>query len=101
MNKTAGQRLTEYRKKANLSGERLGELVGCNKSKISKLENGKQKMDVDWAKKLAPHLGIKPYQLLPDLGYEDDQDISRLDAAEKKMVQKFVRSLLPDSSGKR
>lgn len=96
---TAGKKLRRYRKAAGLSGEKLGELAGCNKSKISKLENDEQRLDVQWAKRLAPHLKVHPFQLLPDVEYDqENQDlidnINRLEEKEKELVESFVATIL-------
>ncbi len=63
-------RIKELRKKAKISQEVLGAEVGCNKSKISKLENGKQELTQNWMIKLSKALnkhGLKtvPSDLLP------------------------------------
>lgn len=49
-------RIKELRKKAGLSQERLGEHIGCNKSKVSKLENGNQELTQNWMLKIASAL---------------------------------------------
>lgn len=99
---TPGKRLKFFREKKGLSGEELGNLVGCNKSKISKLENGDQTLDTKWAKRLAPPLGIKAFQLLPDLDEEDEliREIRDLDAREAKLVESLVRSIKQNRPGK-
>ncbi len=71
-------RIKELRKQANLSQEQLGELIGCNKSKISKLENESQELTQSWMSKIARALSlhgahIMPADLLPDhLRFESD-----------------------------
>lgn len=96
---TPGKRLKHYREKKGLSGEELGVLAGCNKSKISKLENGSQTLDTKWAKRLAVHLGIKPYQLLPDLDIEDEltREFDELDGRQKRIVLNLIRDLRSNS----
>ena len=49
-------RIKELRKAAGLSQERLGEHIGCNKSKVSKLENGNQELTQNWMLKIASAL---------------------------------------------
>jgi transcriptional regulator with XRE-family HTH domain len=63
-------RIYELRKQTGLSQEQLGEELGCNKSKISKLENGNQELTQNWMIKIAraftKHgLSITPSDLLP------------------------------------
>lgn len=102
MSKTPAQILRENRIKAKLTQEDLAALVGCKKANISKFEspgvNGRE-ITIEWARKLAPHVGLKPYQLLPDLGYEEKitqvaLDISELSDANQKELDKFYRYLL-------
>lgn len=54
----------ELRQAAGLSQEKLAELAGTSQPQINKLETGQRKMTVDWAVKLAPHLGVDPATLL-------------------------------------
>ena len=74
-------RIRELRKKAGLSQEKLGDELGCNKSKISKLENGNQELTQNWmvkiARALSKHLDqtILPADLLPtDQTYADQTE---------------------------
>lgn len=99
---TPGKRLKNFRKLKGLSGEALGDLVGTNKSKISKLESGEQTLDTKWAKKLAPHLGVKPVQLLPDMESEDDliRQIQNLAEEERRLVDGLVQTILNNRRGK-
>ena len=66
--------LKDARKKAGLSQERLGQLADSGRSTIVKLENGTMTMTEDWAKRLAPHLGVRADRLwdgpqIPVIGY--------------------------------
>lgn len=66
--------LKDARKKAGLSQEALGILAESGRSTIVKLERGDLPMSEAWAKRLAPHLGVKPHQLyegpqIPIVGY--------------------------------
>ena len=53
------------REAADLSQDRLAELVGTSQAQIQRLETGKRRITVQWAQRLAPHLGCKPVELLP------------------------------------
>ena len=76
MKKKGGDILRETRKALKLSQEKLGELAGCGKAKISKLESGTQKMTSEWAKRLAPYLKLRPVDLLPEIvEYERTQSL--------------------------
>lgn len=65
-----GKQLKHYRKLAGMTQDDLAAAVGTTKSKISKLESGKQVLDSGWAEILAKPLNVKPIDLLPDLAPE-------------------------------
>lgn len=73
-------RIFELRKAAGLSQEQLGDDLDCNKSKISKLENGNQELTQNWMKKIANALNkhglnITPSDLLPiEENYRDEEE---------------------------
>lgn len=57
--------LRAWRKKRDLTQERLAELCGTTKGEISKLENGSRRMTTDWMATLAKALGLpRPHDLL-------------------------------------
>lgn len=55
--------LKDARKRAKMSQEALGLSVGSGRSTIVKLEQGILPFTEDWARRLAPALGLKPHQL--------------------------------------
>lgn len=66
--------LKDARKRAGLSQEALGVAAGSGRSTIVKLEQGVLPMTEDWARRLAPHLNVRPHQLydgpqIPVIGY--------------------------------
>jgi phage repressor protein C with HTH and peptisase S24 domain len=66
--------LRDARKKAGLSQEALGVLADSGRSTIVKLERGDLPMTEGWAKRLAPHLGVRADQIwegpqIPVIGY--------------------------------
>lgn len=58
--------LKDARKRAGLSQEALGTAVGSGRSTIVKLERGDLPFTEEWAKRIAPAVGLKPHQLLYD-----------------------------------
>lgn len=56
--------LRDARKRANVSQEALGRAARSGRSTIVKLEDGTLPLTEAWAKRLAPHLNIKPHQLI-------------------------------------
>ncbi|MCR9256204.1 MAG: LexA family transcriptional regulator [Alphaproteobacteria bacterium] len=63
-------RLKELRNAAGLSTYDLGAKVGATNSQISKLENGKTQLSMQWAERLAPHLGVDPLELFTRKGLQ-------------------------------
>lgn len=66
--------LKDARKRARLSQAALGEMAASGRSTIVKLETGELPMSEAWAKRLAPHLHVRPDQLwagpqIPVIGY--------------------------------
>lgn len=59
-------KLQEARLRAGLSQAQLGELAGTSQVQVARLEKGIRKMTIDWAVKLAPHVGLSPADLLTD-----------------------------------
>ena len=59
-------RLREWRKAAGLSLEELAHRVGSTTATLSRYERGQRSMTLDLLVQLAPHLGCKPADLLPD-----------------------------------
>ena len=78
-------RIMELRKQAGLSQEQLGEIVGCNKSKISKLENGKQELTQSWMIKISKALSkqgiiiVASDLLPPEQAYHDEKEREALE----------------------
>lgn len=67
MSKLKGARMA-----AGLSQEKLAEMAGTSQPQILKLEKGERKMTLDWAVRLAPHLGVHPSELLSLEGFTPD-----------------------------
>lgn len=62
----AGQQLAAKRTKKKLSQAQLAELAGIDRSIYNALENGRRRITVTYAERLAPHLGIRDHRkLLP------------------------------------
>lgn len=93
--------LRGLRKKAKLSQQKLGDLAGTTQPTIQRLEKephekNYRKMTVHWAQKLAPHLGVLPIRLLPQLltTPETDSIDELLEGASPEIRQKAYRSVL-------
>lgn len=57
MKKPRKNRIFEMRKAKGLTQGRLGELIGTEKSQISKLESGERTLTEDWLRRLSSALG--------------------------------------------
>lgn len=64
MRETPPNRIREWRKKRGLSQHALGARVGTHNQQISKLETGRLRLSTHWIDKLAPALGVEPWELL-------------------------------------
>lgn len=99
MNEMAGNVLKTNRERVGLSQRKLAALVGCDNSKIVKLEKGTQTMTPEWAKRLAGPLGIEPHELLPGiLGKEAEADLRARRLTEKSFqkLESFYKYLLAE-----
>lgn len=59
-------RIREWRRHRGLTLEQLAELVGSNNQTIGRYERGERSVTIDVLLQLAPALGCKPADLLPD-----------------------------------
>lgn len=53
---------------AGLTQGDLAQLAGTGKSQVVKLESGERRLSDHWAQRLAPHLGVQPYELFMPQG---------------------------------
>lgn len=56
-------RIKELRVAAGLTQPKLARLAGTTKNQLAKLESGDRRLSDHWAQRLAPHLGVNPYEL--------------------------------------
>lgn len=56
-------RVKELRLAKNLTQKGLAELARTTKDQLAKLESGARRLSDHWAQRLAPHLGVQPYEL--------------------------------------
>lgn len=65
MSSIAANNIKYLRKLSGLSQEKLGDMIGCNKSKISKLENNNQELTQNWMVKISRALNNTGLQTVP------------------------------------
>lgn len=80
----APNRIRSLRLAASMSQQALGDVVGVSKMTISDLERGKMELTLDYMRRVAKALAVKPADLLPD---EDNPD--RLSDAERALIADF------------
>lgn len=56
-------RIKDLRVARGLTQAELAELAGTTKNQLVKLEGGSRRLSDHWAQRLAPHLGVSPYEL--------------------------------------
>lgn len=56
-------RIKQLRSVNGLTQTQLAELVGTTKNQMVKLESGDRRLSDHWAQRIAPHLGVQPYEL--------------------------------------
>lgn len=74
-------RIRELREEIGMSQAELARRANTTPSSLNKVELGTRRLDQDWMRRLAPHLGCAPADLLPD---QDNPD--RLDDEERALV---------------
>ena len=62
--KEFGQKVLHYRRRKNLSQERLAELSSLHRTYIGQIESGKRNVALRNVAKLAKALGVSPKELL-------------------------------------
>lgn len=97
--------LKKHRVAKGISQELLAELSGCVLSTISKLESGGMNMTPTWARRLAPILEVRPYQLFDDIGIDEINEkrynIAALNEELVSRLDKFHDYLLAQAAGKK
>lgn len=58
-------RIKEFRKMRKLTLEELARKLNVSYSAVQKLESGTVDLDINWMRKIAEVLRVKPYELLP------------------------------------
>ena len=82
--KFIGAKVQSFRKKAGLTQSKLAEVVSLDRSSITNIENGRQKILAHTVYHLAAALGIEPENLLPA-----KRDLAKLVKPEKYELDKL------------
>lgn len=87
-------RLAERMKAAKMTDPRLAGLAGTTKQQIFKLRRGERKLTVEWAQRLAHHLGTEWFDLIVQQQPLADQPRAELLAAYDAMDSEQRRALV-------
>jgi transcriptional regulator with XRE-family HTH domain len=86
-----GQRVRAARAHLRLNQEALGRRVGLNRSSISNVEKGRQRVQLHMLLEFAAALDVKPAELLPDITSASDP-LNRVPAETRPFVQDVLKS---------
>jgi len=85
-------------KNAGLKNPSLAKLIGCKPVEIWRLaawpEKGGRKMTPQWASKIAPHIGVKPHELLFESEPTNHVDEFASLRSENKVLMEIIHMLL-------
>lgn len=82
--KFIGKKIQAFRKKAGFTQSKLADVVSLDRSSITNIEKGRQKMLIHTAYDLAAALGIAPADLFPT-----SKDLTKLIKPEKSELNKL------------
>jgi transcriptional regulator with XRE-family HTH domain len=63
-----------YRNQAKMTQARLGELIGCQRDYVAKLESGARPLIPTWLEKIGEALEVEPYLLIAPEGVVPTED---------------------------
>jgi len=87
--------LREWRLHKGVTAERLAERLETNKGQISKLENGRQRMNDEWIIGYAQALDIEPRDLLRDPKSPDISDLlAKATADQVKKIREIAEIII-------
>jgi transcriptional regulator with XRE-family HTH domain len=86
-----GLRVRRVRLDRGLNQEALGHRVGLERSSISNIENGRQRVQLHMLAEFAAALGVTPAALLPDSGAAADP-LSQVPADARPFVHEVLKS---------
>ena len=93
-----GQRIRSTRVQLGLNQEALGHRVGLNRSSISNVEKGRQRVQLHMLIEFTAALDVQPVQLLPDSPPAPDP-LRRVPPATRPFVQDVLKRARAQSRG--
>jgi transcriptional regulator with XRE-family HTH domain len=97
-------RIRELRERLNLSQAELARRIHVTPSALNKVEMGTRGLDLDWMRRIAPHLGVAPADLLlhrdnPTILSEEERELlaayRRAPAREQDTFRRVAGAILP------
>ncbi len=95
-----GRKIKELRKKKRLSLEQLGKLCGCSKSYMSRIENGRRRIDVERLQCIARELAVSPDYFFGSGEVDSLPQPFKKDSKILRIPTPFPTKLSSDGSGK-
>lgn len=100
VNRGAGKRIADARKRAGLAQRELAQLVGMSRASIANIEAGKQPLQLQMIFVLADHLGVGPADLIP-LRSDSGASVDLSDFAVVADLKQRLPDLVKVGSGER
>jgi transcriptional regulator with XRE-family HTH domain len=88
---TIGSRLKNLREKSNISQEYIGEKFGLTKFQVSRMENGKTKIDPDLISKFAEFYNVSTDYLLNGVNFKAHEQVVDLSIEEQKILEEIKK----------
>lgn len=87
-------RIREIREGIGLSQTQLAELCDTSMRMIQYLENGQRQLTQKWMERIAPHLGVRPVELLEDIDQKERDEFMEIMRTVDKDLQDEIKSLV-------
>lgn len=87
-----GQRVSEVRRQRNMTQEQLADAIGLQRTSITNIERGRQKMLIHTLYEIAVTLKVRVHDLLPDQE-RSSNPLARLDPSQKDLLIKAIPEL--------
>lgn len=106
---TPPNRIEELREAIGISQAELARRANVSPSALNKVVKGSRGLDQEWMRRLAPHLGVTPAELLPPednplmLSDAERELLTRLrqaDPATRAQLERVTEAMLPPKAGR-
>jgi transcriptional regulator with XRE-family HTH domain len=87
--------IKHYRDLGGLSLDKLADMVGTTAQQLSRLERGERRLTDTWMRRIAPHLGVEPKDLVSDGSAAATADVHPMGYPIGRVVSDMTRSRQP------